>query len=237
MKKLLLTTITLATILSFSGCQSNSNTSSGVTGGSGSVNVSTSTSTSSSTSESSFNSETVKGSLSTETYTWNEGSFYYAAIIIKNNSDKDCELTVDVIFKNADGQAIGTGSDTIYAFEKGTEACFVFNNESEFASFDYNCDVSKATLYTAATSSVSCEATTTTGKAILSFTNNSNEDISNLAYDVLFMQGDTVIEHSQGYIFDELPAGSTKAKEAKCFNNKMDFDNIKYYYYANKTKY
>ena len=136
----------------------------------------------------------------------------------------------NIIFKDENGQTIGTDNATIYAFEKGTETCFVVSNEDAFASFDYTYEASRTSMYKAATSSLSCETSTTSNKAILTFTNNGSEEISG-GYTVLFMLGDIVVERGIGFISNLAP-GATKADESRFWNTKKDFDNVKVYYHG-----
>lgn len=241
MEKFLTLVITLSMVLSFTGCSTkNTNTEYETditesvedetnTGGNGTATVTKSDFTETKI----FNDEEVKKNLITTTYTWEYASRYYAAIIIKNNSGMDCELNANIVFKDANGQAIGADNKIIFVFEKDTEICFVVNNESEFASFDYNYDVSMPDFYKAATSSLSCEASTVDKKALLTFKNNGEDNIQSVEYVVLFKQGDNVINHGYGFISD-FSAGTTNVKEEKSYNNKKDFDNIKVYYYGYK---
>lgn len=229
MKKFLVCALSLVLVLSFTACGNNNGGTLENKGGSGSATVSKPVSSSKQT----FNDEEIKNNLTTTTYTWKDGSYYYAALIVKNNSNMDCSLTANVIFKDENGQTIGTSTDTMYAFEKGTETCFVVNNEDAFVSFDFSYEVSKPSLYAAATSSLLCETSTTSKKAIVTFTNNGTEEITNGGYIVLFMQGDSVVSRGFGYIYD-LASGATKAEESNFYNSKKDFDSVKVYYYGYK---
>lgn len=226
MRKFLVLAISLIMVLSFAACGNNNGGTSENKGGSGSATVSKPVSSSAGA----FNADEVEKNLATTTYTWNDSSTYYAAIVVKNNSAMDCALTANIIFKDENGQTIGTDNATIYAFEKGTETCFVVSNEDAFASFDYTYEASKTSMYKAATSSLSCETSTTSNKAILTFTNNGSEEISG-GYTVLFMLGDIVVERGIGFISNLAP-GATKADESRFWNTKKDFDNVKVYYHG-----
>ena len=236
MKKLLLLAITSLLVLSFTACSESKEKSPSKkenTGGSGSVSVSVDNSKNK---EEIFNDEEVIKNLTTSTYTWKEGSYSYAAIIVKNNSKMDCNLTANIVFKDGEGNVIGADDGYIYALEKNTEACIIVSNETEFASFDYTYEAEKSDFYKAASSSILCEASTTSDKAILTFKNNGEKEIDSINYHVLFMSGENVIDNSYGFISDLAP-GATKTEEANFYNYKKDFDNVKIYYSGYSTEW
>lgn len=228
MKKTMVLSIILATVLALSGCASTNERKQSTenVGGSGSVT----TPKSSSSSEKGFNDEEIKNLLSTTTYTWQDDSYYYAALIIKNASSWDCSLSANITFRDENGQVIGSDDESTYVFEKNTETCFVVKNDAEFASFDYTYDVEKPTsYYKAATTSLACETASTETKALLTFTNNGTEKISDIYYTVLFMQGENVVD-SQWGILSDLSVNTSKTEEEYFWNSKRDFDSIKVYY-------
>lgn len=238
MKKLFLLTITAILSFTLTACSLNNEQDSSkneTVGGSGSVSVSVDTSKNSNSADTSksndglFNDEEVIKNLSTTTYTWENSYEFCAAIIVKNNSNMDCNLTTNAVFKDADGNIIGADDETIYAFEKNTERCIIISNETAFASFDYTYEAEKTGAYKPLSSSISCEASTTPDKAILTFKNNGEKEIGSISYQVLFMAGENVVDTSSGFIYDMAPGG-TKSEESEFYNSKKDFDNIKVYY-------
>lgn len=234
MKKFYLLVITIIFIFGFAGCSENASEKNSETkGGSGSVSVSVNKSKDKE--EEIFNDEEVIKNITTTTYTWNEGSYYYAAIIAKNNSKMDCQLTANIVFKDEDGNTIGADDDIIYALEKNAEACFVVSNEEPFASLDYTYQAEKTSFYQPVASKLTCEVSTTADKAILTFKNNGEKIINSTEYQVLFMLGENVVDHNWGYVSDLNPNG-TKVEESNYYNSKKGFDSIKVYYSGYTTE-
>lgn len=176
-----------------------------------------------------FNSDKVLNSLETTSYTWESGSYHYLALIVKNNSNFDCQLSANVTFKNTDGQTIGADDGYLYALGKNTEACMVLSNKEAFSSFDYSYEAEKMEYYKCTTSAITCESSATSDKALLTFTNNGQETVGALSYIVLFFQGDRVVYDSWG-LESDISAGKTFTKEANYYNSKDDFDSVKVYY-------
>ncbi len=230
MKKLCLLLLTLSIASGLCSCGGSEEKKVENTGGSGSGNVAVETTASTDNSQDTFNDEEILKNLTTTSYTWADGSFNYVALVVKNNSNHNCELTANIVFKNAEGQTIGADESSVYMFEKNTETCIVAYNEDAFATFDYTYDVSKADLYKPGYEFLSLETSHTDKKAILTFKNNATEEI-NARYDILFMQGDTVVDYDLGSVYDLKP-GATEVEEANFYNSKKGFDNIKIYYNA-----
>ncbi len=233
MKKTFAIIISMIMAISFVACSKKENINSGTennsnnSGGSGSVNVSVDNESNDET-ETGFDDEKILKQLTTSTYTWKEDNTHYIALIIKNNSDYDCAVKANITFKDSEGKNIGADDTYNSYFEKNTETCLIVSNDTAFSSFDYNLEVEKNGYTECASSSLNCEVSTTSKKAILSFKNNSESTISG-SYYVLFMLGDKVVDHGWGYI-DEVKPNSTKTVEAQFWNSKKSFDNVKAFY-------
>lgn len=214
--------------------ESNSSTvNSGNGGGSGSVSVKADTSSNnkSEKEEGIFDDEEVLKNLTTTTYTWSKGETYYVALVIKNNSGMDCSLKANIIYKNAEGQNIGVDNSFVEAFEKNTEACIIVNNDEAFTSFDYTYNVEKTEYTKCLTSLVQCEVSATKNKAIVTFTNNSEYEITDGKCNVLFMLGEEAVDYEWDYVPTMKP-NDTAVSECDFYNSKKDFDNVKVYYQA-----
>lgn len=242
MKKVLIFMLSAALLFSMTACgktqNSDSNSSSSGTGAaSGSVNVTMNPIGDNSTPT--FNDDEVLNNLTTTTYTWNDSYNYYVALVIKNNSALNCNLSANVLFKNANNELIGAADNSIDAFEANSEMCLVFSNEEEFVSFDYEYEASKLDYYDCISSSLSCETSVTPKKCITSITNNGEKTAKYVQYRVLFMQGENVVYSDWGYATDddsEIKPGKTITKESTFYNSKKDFDNVKVYYTGRADK-
>ena len=231
------TFICLLALMLLSGCsqgEKQQNGTNGATGG-GSVSVKVENKEKE---KSAFNSEKVLENILTNAYTWNTDYDNCLALVIKNNSSTDCKLTVDVSFKDAEGNLLGAKDDTVQAFGVGGEICLVFDNEEPFANYEYNYSVQEiGDYYEAVNADLTCEASPAKNKVIVSATNNGSKIAEYVTGTALFMKGEQIIDSSYAYIGDdelEIKPGSKETDEIHCFE---DFDSVKVYLsgYASKS--
>ena len=116
---------------------------------------------------------------------------HWVVVAIKNNSEFNLEISMDGQFKDANGTLIGTSKDEDPAFEKGSEIAFTFNNEAEYASFEYKISVEETDYYDCVWSNIQVESNTAEKKAIISATNNGEKPAEFLEYIVVFFNGGT----------------------------------------------
>ena len=225
MKKIFICVIAL---LLFAGCSQGEKSSTGNTGatGGGSVSVDVKKKLEN---KPKFDSKKMLEGLETTAYTWNTKYDNCLALVVKNNSSMDCELNVSVSFKDTDGNLLGVKEDSVNAFGKNGEICFVFDNEEAFASYEYEYSVDELDYYEAVNADLTCEATPAKDKIIVSVTNNGSKIAEWVTATALFMQGDQVVDSSYGYVGDsdsEIKPGNKSTEEIHCFE---DFDNVKVY--------
>lgn len=179
-----------------------------------------------------FDAESVKSQLEYTEYTWKK----YVALVIKNNSDRNIEIDVNMKFKDGSGSLIGTKNDGEHAFESGQEIVFVFYNDTTFDSYEYDVSVSEEKYYTCVLSSIECEVNTTDKKAILSVTNTGEKAAEFVEYTILYMNGDNVVGYDWGYATDndsEIKPGKTINKEGTCYE---PFDHVQVYFTGRANK-
>ncbi len=182
-----------------------------------------------------FDEQQVLNNLVTTTYAWNTSSYYYVALVVKNNSKYDCNVEANMVFKNDAGQTVGADGGYLFAFEAGAESCIVLSNDEPFYSYDYTYSVEEAIL-SPATSDLSCETTTTDKKALVTLTNTSDEAIDSVSHIVLFMNGNEVVYYGNGFT-SNLGPGKSVTEESSYYNRKATFDSVKVYYSGYRTNY
>lgn len=209
-----------------------------LTGGTDSSNAESSMESSSEKPTGKFDADTVISQLGITTYEYtNSIGTHWVVVAIKNNSEFNLEISMDGQFKDANGTLIGTSKDEDPAFEKGSEIAFTFNNEAEYASFEYKISVKETDYYDCVWSNIQVESNTAEKKAIISATNNGEKPAEFLEYIVVFFNGGTPVDHTSGYLVDdesELKPGQTESREADCY---VPFDSIKVFYNARASKF
>lgn len=176
-----------------------------------------------------FVAEEVKGEIGINEYRLSS-YYYYAIYVLENNSEFTLDLSMQLVFKDAEGKNIGAQSDSDAAFAPGTSIALVFSNETAFDSCEYIISVKEETYYAAVTPFIEVEANIAGKKAVLSATNTGSIVAEFVQFTVLFFNGDTLVDYDWGYIVDddsEIKPGNTEFKEATSY--KESFDSIQVY--------
>ncbi len=184
----------------------------------------------------SFSENELLNNFDITTYTWTKYSTYYLALVIKNNTDINCDLTADVLFKDASGNLVGADKNSTDAFEAHQETCLIFSNDIEFSDFSYELNVSKVKYYDCITSSLTTQITQLPEKAIISITNNGSKPAKYVEYNILFFKNGKVINRDWGYVTDdddEIKIGCTETDESTCYEK---YDDIKIFLSAYAEK-
>lgn len=212
MKKIITSLMILVMIFLLTACtnKTSDKTNNDGTGGKISVNNET---------NSKFNENEVKKQLEVKTYSYNNDYWNYGFVEIKNNSEYDLTITVNVKFYDASGNLIGADDSTQYAFQQGTKTLFYFDPDEEFTSIEYSCSVKEEENYECAVKDLSYESVTAKDKEIISVTNNGTEIAEDVEGYILFFNGDKVVDFEWEYFTDddyELKPEATITKEMEC---------------------
>ena len=173
-----------------------------------------------------FNAEDVESKIVVKGYTWSRSRYHYVAFVLENNSDFMIQLDLQAIFKNSEGGIIGAKNDDLNAFEPRTQSVLLFSNDDAFSSVDYRITVTEETYYKGVISAIELDVSTTSGKAIISGTNNGNIAAKFVQYTVLFFSGDNVVDYGWGYLTDsdsEIKPGRMEIKEE---STRESFDTV-----------
>lgn len=234
-KSFLVCVVIIMVITLFAGCSSSGapqNTAAVSNAGTGVVEVAgqSGSGTGTGTASTAFSAEDVISKVDVQSYSYSSSYSNYAALVLTNNSDYDCQLEIAVDFYDSNGGIVGTSSDSIDAFAKGTASALVFSCEDSFAKFEYQLKAKEiASYYVPVNQNLSCEVSTATKKAVISATNNGDITAEYVQYIALFFNGGELVYHSWGYVTDsdsEIKPGDTVRDEANCYVN---FDSVQVY--------
>ena len=176
-----------------------------------------------------FNESDVISKLEVKTFQYvNPVKGAWSFLEVKNNSEFNVDISANVTFKNVTGELIGAKTGSKTAVEKGSAILLSFRNDEKPSTMDYKLSV-KETGLKCVVSELSKEVTSAKGKAIISVTNNGKEDAEFVQYDILFFNGDNLVDHGNGGCTNgdsKLPAGATISAEESCYEK---FDSTKVY--------
>lgn len=178
----------------------------------------------------SFDASTVASKITTTEYTYEATTFKGYAVVLKNESGFDCDLTVKVDFLDKDGKVVDDSIDEINAFAKDTEVALDFIAEGDFETAKLTLEAEELTLYSTITQDLEAKASKKDDEHIeVSVTNNSNKAAKFAEYTALLFKDGKLSTVESGYITDddyEIKPGATQTKETSVY---YEFDEIKVY--------
>lgn len=181
--------------------------------------------------EKTFNEEEILSKLEVVQYNYeNILDYTFLVLVVKNTSDFNLELGIDLTLKDASGKIIGAKSASKNAIESGYEVAFSFMLDEKPETVDYEITAKQEKRFECIQSDLFCEISLAKNKAVLSVTNNGNEAAEFVEYTALFFNQGEIVSSDSGYAVDdesELKSGKTIKKEADCFE---EFDDVKVYF-------
>lgn len=150
----------------------------------------------------------------------------YLILILTNNSQTDCDCTIDVDLYDSNNKIVGTETEEVKAFAKGTTIAVSFSCNEVFAKYEYTVEPHKLSLYHCVDQNLSCEVSTAKDKAIVMATNSGTVPAQFVQYEALFYKGGQLVSRNWGYITDndsEIKPGKTLKEECSCYE---DFDSV-----------
>lgn len=154
----------------------------------------------------------------------------YTVLVLTNNSANNLEISVDISFKDGDGNLIGAKSSSEKAVPSGVSIAMGFSSDSMPSSYTYDVSVKEDRYYIGVTDNITHDVSIADKKAIVTATNNGNASASFLEATALFFKGDELVNHGTAYCTDsdsELKAGKTVNKEISCYPS---FDRVEVYF-------
>lgn len=183
-----------------------------------------------------FDESAVISQLEVTEYSLKSSGWYYAFMVIKNNSAFDLDISVNINFYNDEGNIVGADSDNQSAFGAGTEIILYFMPDEDFASTEYELSVEQEEWYECAVSDLTYESTPAKDKEIVSVTNNGDAPIEYVKGCALFFNGENVVDYDDVFFDDndyELKPGKTITKELACYE---EYDSVKFFFTGRRDK-
>ena len=158
-------------------------------------------------------------------------------LLITNNSDKDCDLDINMDFYKGD-KLVGTTSSSIDAVAKGTTVCKEFYCDEDFNIYDYKIVSSDLSYTVPVDQNLVPEISKLTNKVIVSLTNNGKIPAQYVWYDVFFYKEGQLVDHNFNYCQDkdsEIKPGQTEKSECGCYVD-GGFDDVKLFFHGEGIK-
>lgn len=159
-----------------------------------------------------------------------EDEYYYAALVVQNNSDEVVHLEVNFIAKDSDGNNVDAATDSESAIAPSQKAILwsAYDYEGDISSIDYTLTVSRESNFDSVYDDVSFEYNTTETSCIVTATNNGSESATFVRAECIFLSGGEMVSHDFTYLTDdadELKPGATITKSLDCYSD-ASFDDI-----------
>ena len=179
----------------------------------------------------SFDEETVISELEVTKYQYTSSiKTPWVFLVVKNNSEFDLNITIDIKTYDDKGNLIGAKSSSIGAFENNTETILSFMLDEEPNSIKYEISVKEEDWYDCVVSNLSYESSAAQKKEIVSVTNNGEDAAEFVEGTMLFFNGEELVGFDRRYFSDddyELKPGKAITKELSCYDK---YDSYKIYF-------
>lgn len=167
-----------------------------------------------------FDEKTVLSQLEVTEYSYSDGFWHYAFLVIKNNSKYDLDISASAKFYDDKGELVGAKMNEESPFASGSEIVLYFMPDERFAKMEYEFSIDEEEWYESVVHELSYESTSAKNKEIFSVTNNGKEAAEFVEGYALFFDGDKVVGFESKYFVDddsELKPGKTIFKELDCY--------------------
>lgn len=178
-----------------------------------------------------FNAQNIVDTLGIDSYTCFNDYSNTLVMVLKNNSEYKCKLSLSVDFYDENDNIVDTKDSYVEVSCPGTENAMYFYTDDKFATYKYEIKASEyeSDYYYGVNDQLSCEVSTATDKAIISATNNGEKTAEYVEYTALFFKNDKLVYVGWGFIGDddsEIKPGRTEKISTSCYE---DFDSVKVY--------
>lgn len=146
-------------------------------------------------------------------------------LVVQNLSDYLLRLNVSFSAYDANGNELAAQEAAAPAFESRSERVFIFNCDKLPASFDYTFSASEETEYAGVTQDLTWQLGSSGDQTTILVSNTGPWPAEYLVADILFYQGDTVVDYIPHLIFTgddmQLSVGQTLQREV---TSEKDYD-------------
>ena len=156
----------------------------------------------------------------------NYSNRYYP--IVKNNSDFQLDITVEVKFYDATGKLVGVQSANFYSLKKEERDIKTLFPDEDYSSVEYSISVEKSQYRESARSQISYSISALPKKAIITATNDGPKTVQSAEAIIVFYNGSEVVDVGSSYLYNgntfELKAGESVSKEIRIFEEYTSYD-------------
>lgn len=163
-----------------------------------------------------FDEDKVVSQLQVTEYSLKTDFWNYSFFEIKNNSEYNIEITVNVKYYNSADELIGAKNSSVSAVGSGQTILMYFMPDEDFVRTEYDISVDEDDWFESAVSDLSYEVVTAKDKEIVSVTNNGEEPADFVQVSMLFFKNGKVVDFGWTYCVDddsEIKPGKTITKE------------------------
>lgn len=170
--------------------------------------------------------------LSTECYSYCDGTYTYVAHVVTNNSEKTVSLDASITAKGSSGNDVGYGNHQIDAIAPGQSVSLtdIFSS-ADVAEYDNSFKAISTTAKSCYGVFTSTE-TLSNRTALINVENGTDETVFFLEVEVLFLKDGKLIEINGAQLMDndaELKPHASIKQQLECYNS-PDIDEIKVFY-------
>lgn len=161
----------------------------------------------------------------------------YAALYVKNTSDKDVRIDVTFTEKDSSGNAIGSSSDSEACVAAGQDVLLLgyFDTYKDDATCDYSMKVNETTGLKSMRDSIDLTSNTTDENIVFTATNKADKDAYNVSVKAIFLKDNKIVSTDHTYLQNDsdfaLNPGQTLSGEIDIPYN-TEYDNVIYTYTA-----
>lgn len=176
--------------------------------------------------------EDLSDKLSTECYSYCDGTYTYVAHVVTNNSEKTVSLDASITAKDSSGNDVGYGNHQIDAIAPGQSVSLtdIFSS-ADVAEYD-NSFKAISTTAKSCYGVITSTETLSNRTALINVENGTDETVFFLEVEVLFLKDGKLIEINGAQLMDndvELKPHSSIKQQLECYNS-PDIDEIKVFY-------
>lgn len=164
----------------------------------------------------------------TKEYSWKNYGDYKYAFVLKNTSNYNARISVNVVFYDGKDNIVGVSSRSEYGCESGYETYWGFSNDIEFSRVDIRVTMEKENRYEdGGQSSIKLTANKVGDRKIILIAENiGKEAVKFVQYDILYLKNGKVVSTDWGYLVDkdnEIKPGAMEMGEETGYEDFSEF--------------
>ena len=156
----------------------------------------------------------------THEYAFTYGSYHASSIVIHHMKEKDQKISVTFSYFNNNNELIGIKTQEILVASSNVDYYISASNDSPYEYVTYTVKLKDQDSLISISKQFDIKTSIVGKKVIITATNNSNEILTWVSYDALFLDENGNFVASDSGLFDEVEPGESVIEEAKPSNGK-----------------